>query len=198
MVTNAPAATISDYDPGNKLTITAGLSFAKAGWTLGLDTEGKLIYIDRLAGAPLFRNGKQLTAKGSLSYVGRTIRIDTSVTDIVRLKNRKISNGELLYEDRDSNGNDLRARGKVTVTPFEGLAFFGEAHLKDVTENTYDPGSPLFQGASRLWLYGGGATLRIGNTESLTVRVLHGDGWLNDRADDVKTLNAHVSVRLFF
>jgi 5S rRNA maturation endonuclease (ribonuclease M5) len=72
-----------------------------------------------LAGVPLFRNGKQLTAKGSLSYEGQTIRINVSATEIIRMKNRKITDGVLLFEDRDSNGNDLRARDKVSLTPFE-------------------------------------------------------------------------------
>jgi hypothetical protein len=196
--TYSPDESVSEYDPGNELTLTAGASYASKGWTIGLDAAAKLIYIDRLAGEALFRNGKQMTARGSLSYSGQTLRIDTSVTEIIRMKNRKISDGILLYEDRDSNGNDLRAKGKVSLTPFEGLTVFGEAQLKDVTENSYDAGDPLFLGAARLWSYGGGVSVTLGGTETLTLRVRRGDGWLNDRLDDIKTLNAHVAVRLFF
>jgi hypothetical protein len=78
------------------------------------------------------------------------------------------------------------------------LTVFGEAQLKDVTENGYEEGDDLYQGAARMWTYGGGVSVTLGGTESLTIRVRQGDGWLNNRLDDVKTLHAHVAVRLFF
>ena len=196
--TYAPLATASDYDPGDELTFTTGIGYATGGWTLGLDTAGKLIYVDRLQGAPIFRNGKQFVARGSLSYEGRKLRLDATVTEIARLKNREMIDGALLYEDRDSNGNDLRARGKISLTPLPGITVFGEGEFKDVSENAYDPTSPLFQASARLWAYGGGVSVRLGATEALTIRVIRGEGWLNDRAEDVETLNAHISVRLFF
>ena len=81
-----PFSTVPNYDPGDELTITAGISHTTGGWTLGFDTAGKLIYVDRLGGEPLFRNGKQLVAKGSLSYETRTIRLDATLTETARLK----------------------------------------------------------------------------------------------------------------
>ena len=194
----SPDESVSGYDPGDELTLTTGVSYASKGWTIGLDAAGKLIYIDRLKGEALFRNGKQMTAKGSLSYSGQALRIDASVTEIIRMKNRKISDGLLIYEDRDSNGNDLRAKGKISLTPFEGLTVFGEAQFKDVAENSYDTGDSLFLGAARLWSYGGGVLVTLGGTETLTIRVRRGYGWLNNRQDDTEILNAQVAVRLFF
>jgi hypothetical protein len=194
----SPLATVSDYDPGDELSITSGISYSTGGWTLGLDTAAKLIYVDRLGGAVLFRNGKQITARGSASYRSPKLRAEASITEIARLKNRIIAAGGLLYEDRDSNGNDVRARGKASLTLVEGVSVFAEAQLKDITANDYEPNDPLFMGAARLWSYGGGISVQLGETEKLTVRLLRGDGWISDRLEDVETLNVRVSVRLFF
>jgi hypothetical protein len=195
----APLATVSDYDPGDELTVTAGASYATGGWTLGLDASGKMIRVDRLTGTPVFRNGKQFVGKGSVTYESRMVRLDATLTEIARLKNRAMStDGALLYEDRDSNGNDLRAFGRLSLRPVTGVTVFGEAHYKDITENAYDPTDALFQGAARLWSYGGGVSIKIGSSEALTLRLIRGEGWINDQSEDVETLNARVSFRLFF
>lgn len=193
----APTAATSGYDPGNELTLTAGVSYATGRWTFGLDGSGKLIYVDRLRGAVIFRNGKQLMAHGSATYDSRLVRLEASVTEIVRLKNRVMQDGVLLYEERDSNGNDLRARGKLNLTPMRGLTLFGEGTFKDVSENAYEPSSPLFRASARLWAYGGGASLRVGR-EALTLRVMRGDGWLDDRNENVDAWNARLSFRVHF
>jgi hypothetical protein len=194
----SPLASVSDYDPGDELSITSGISYSTSGWTLGLDTAAKLIYVDRLGGEVLFRNGKQITARGSASYRSPKLRAEASITEIVRLKNRIIAAGGLLYEDRDSNGNDLRARGKASLMLVEGVSVFAEAQLKDITANDYEPNDPLFMGAARLWSCGGGISLQLGDTEKLTVRLLRGNGWISDRLEDLETLNVRLSVRLFF
>tara|TARA_B100000676_G_scaffold283884_1_gene311013 strand:- start:28 stop:954 length:927 start_codon:yes stop_codon:yes gene_type:complete len=193
-----PIAGASDYNPGNELTLTAGFSYASGNWTFGLDTSGHLIYVDRLARTPVFRNGKQIVGRGSIKYESRRIRLTASATEILRLKNREMVDGALLYEDRDSNGNDFRARGNLSLMPFPGITLFAEGDYKDITENAYDAANPLYQGTGRLWAYGGGLSIRLGTTEALTLRLIRGDGWLNDRQEDVETLNARVSVRLFF
>ncbi|MBE82729.1 MAG: hypothetical protein CME21_09215 [Gemmatimonadetes bacterium] len=194
----SPFETAADYDPGDELTVTAGAGYSTGGWTFGLDPNGKLIYVDRISGQPTFRNGKQLMVSGSLNYASRFFKINASITEIARFKNRQLVQGTLLYEMDDSNGNDLRARGYVSLTPFTGISLFGEGEYKDVSKNAYDPTDALFLDAARIWSYGGGLSIQLGKTEALTVRAMRGDGWINDRADDVATWNARVAIRLFF
>ena len=194
----APLENVSNYDPGDESTVTLGATYAVGGWSAGLDLAGTYIRVDREAGQITFRNGKQFVGRGSLAYTSRRLKIEASATEITRFKNLDASTGPLLYEDRDSNGNDFRARGSLRVTPISGWTIFGEATYKDLTKNAYDATDPLFQGAARLWSYGGGLTVQVGKREAMTVRVVRGDGWIRDRAQDVETLNIRVSVRVSF
>lgn len=194
----SPFVGVSDYEPGDEVTVTGGVGYTVGGLTLGADLAGKMIRMDRMGGVIVFRNGKQFTGVGSLLYESRVLRLHATVTEIVRLKDVGTRAGAPLYEASDSNGNDLRADGRLEIRPLEGLTVFGEAHFKNLTENAYDPSDELYHGAARLWAYGGGVSVKIGSTEALTVRVMKGDGWINDRSDDVETLNGRVSVRLYF
>ena len=193
-----PLTTVSDYDPGDEVTVTAGASYVTGKWTFALDASGRMIRVDRLGGTPVFRNGKQFIGKASATYESRALRLDAIVTNIARLKNREMTDGLLLYEDRDSNGNDLRAHGKISLHPMPGVIVFGQADYKSITENAYDTTHSLFQGEARIWSYGGGVSLRLGATEALTLRLIRGEGWTKDRSEHVETLNLRVSVRLFF
>lgn len=196
----SPFVDVSDYDPGDEVTVTGGATYTTGGWTFGGDVSGKMIRVDRVNGTIQFRNGKQFTAGAAVTYESPLLRLDASIIDIVRLKDlaRDDSSGALLYEGKDSNGNDLRARGRLDFRPIRGFTVFAEAEYKGITENAYNPGEMLYQGAARLWAYGGGITVKIGRKEALTARVTRGEGWINDRSQDVETLNARISVRLFF
>lgn len=187
------------YRPGDEATAAVGLSYFNRGWTVSLDVAGTFLFTDRLNGLVIFQNGKQLVSRLAAGYETRLFQITTSVTDIVRYRDRALSQaGHLLYEVRDNNGNDLRASGRIVVTAVPSVTIWGHGHLKAVSENPHPVGDPLHQGSARVYGFGGGATVKVGSAERVDVSVTRYDGWLDEGARDLKGWNARVSLQILF
>ncbi len=134
-----------------------------------------------------------------MRYRVRSFGAALHVVEIARLKDRRLTSaGRLLYEDRDSNGNDLRASAEVSWNPHRVASLFATAHLKDVTANDRDPSDPLFRAGSRIYGYGGGFSLSVGPRERLRVHVQRYEGWTGGGDVDVEAWNVRASLRLGF
>lgn len=194
-----PFETAGRYRPGDEATGAVGLSYFNIGWSVSLDVASTFLFTDRLDGLVIFQNGKQLVSRFAAGYETRLFQITTSVTDIVRYRDRTLSQaGHLLYEVRDNNGNDLRASGRIVVTAVPSVAVWSHGHLKAVSKNPYPVGDPLHQGSARLYGFGGGATIKVGSAERVDVSVTRYGGWLDEGARNLHGWNARLSIQILF
>lgn len=195
-----PFESEGDYQPGDEATFATGLSYSDAAWQLSLDITGTFLFTDRVDGLVVFQNGKQVVAQGGFRYETRQMRLTLEATEIFRFKDRQLSlsgpaAGHLLFGDK--NRNDFRASGHLAWNPAPTLSVFGSGDVKMVA-NTNDADGNVVRSSARLYGYGGGLSLQVGNTEHLDLALTRYDGWIEEGARDVEGWNVRVNVRLLF
>jgi len=142
-----PLEGASTYKPGDEITGLIGVDYSYRQWIFQVNTAASFYKVDRQGGAIIFRNGKQILLHTGIFYVGRILRMQAELIEIARLKNLNISNlGHLLYETRDSNGNDLRAHCELSLTPIPQFTIFATGYVKHLTATAHPQTTPLYQG----------------------------------------------------
>ena len=146
----------------------------------------------------VFRDGKQILFQMGLLYTGRSVRLKAEAYEIIRFKNKDLTNGALLYETRDSNGNDLRVRVEASWTPVSFVTLYGLGNYKHTTHNAYAPGSPLYQGDAHLLEGGGGIALSFSPKHHLSIRLTRLTGRAEDDAVRLSAQNIRGELSLLF
>jgi hypothetical protein len=151
-----------EYQPGMRVVGTAGIGreWSNRGH-IGLDVLVIYSTDDKVEGSPVFGDGLQLDlrlvarrdfTKGGVEAMARFIQ---------RGKNRhKGSSLDLISEQRNTNGNDLRFRCSARHALIGKLQGWASFDTKMLMANGYAIEDPLYENASRI--YGAGAGLDLG------------------------------------
>jgi hypothetical protein len=139
-----------------------------------------------------------MLVQAGLHYHGWSLHLGADVIEIVRFKNQEMTDLGLLYEVRDSNGNDLRVALEADWTPARFLTLFARGHLKHLSPNDHPVGDPLHQGRARLWGGGGGASVSLGGRVHLVLRADRWEGSAEDGAVQLTALNLRGTLTLEF
>ena len=189
-----PLAGATTYKPGDEVSGLIGIDYTYKRWIFQLNAAGSFYKMDRQGGTIAFRNGKQFLFQTGIFYMGRVFRLQAQLFEITRLKNLNISNGHPLYETRDSNGNDLRARFEASLTPVRPFTLFIIGNAKYLTSNAHTPGTALYRGDAHLLEGGGGFSLSLGTTQ-LSVRATQLTGKTEDNTVKLSAFNIRAALR---
>jgi len=192
----SPLAGVDGYRSGDEVSVALGVDYAWRRWVLRLGAAGWLQAADRLGGEAVFQNGKRALVQVRVHYEGRSFRLEAEASEILRLKNRVLSDGTLLYETRDSNGNDLRVHLGAGWSPHRFVTLHGSARLKQLTANAYQPGDPLYQGRARVWGGGAGLSFALADRGRLLFHYSRLEGSAADRTELFTSSESRISLRL--
>lgn len=193
-----PIAGVVKYKPGDEISGSVGFDYTYDRFVYRISAVGTYYLTDRQDGLVVFRNGKQLLLQGEMHYTGRLVRLKAEVSEMARLKNQALSNGRFLFETRDSNGNDFRARLESSLTPTSFITLFATGYFKHLTSNAHPPGSPLYQGNAHLIEGGGGIALSFGPTYHLVIQGTRLTGKAEDGAVHLSAFNARAGLSVIF
>lgn len=193
-----PIAGVVNYKPGDEISGSVGFDYTYDRFVYRLSARGAYYLTDRQEGLVVFRNGKQLLLQSEMRYTGRYFRLKVELSELARLKNQELSNGRFLFETRDSNGNDFRARLEASLTPTSFITLFATGYFKHLTSNAHPPGSPLYQGGAHLLEGGGGIALSIGPAYHLVLQGTRLTGKAEDGAVALSAFNARAGLSIAF
>lgn len=192
-----PFAGVINYKPGDEISGSIGFDYTYGAFVYRVSAAGTYFLTDRQNKTVVFQNGKQILFQGSILYTGDRFRAKAEITEMARLKNRNMSNGTLLYESRDSNGNDLRARLEASWTPSRFVTLYTTGYAKHLTANAHDPTSPLYQGEAYLVEGGGGLAFSIGSYH-INVGATKLTGKAEDKSMDLSAFNVRCAFKAEF
>ena len=195
--TYTPIPGVTAYKPGDEVSGLVGVDYTYRQWIFQFNAAGSFYKVDRQGGAIAFRNGKQVLLQTGVFYMGRSFRLQAQLFEIARLKNLTITNGRLLYEIRDSNGNDLRARFEASLTPVRQVTLFVIGNAKHLTANAHAPGTALYRGDAHLLEGGGGLSLSLG-TAQLSLRATRLTGKTEDNTVKLSAFNIRTALAIAF
>lgn len=193
-----PVKGIAQYKPGDELSASAGFDYSYDRFVYRFSAVGTYYLTDRQDGLVVFRNGKQLLLQAEMRYASRRFKFKAELAEIARLKNQALSDGRFLFEIRDSNGNDFRARLESSLTPASFITFFATGYFKHLTSNAHPPGSPLYQGSAHLFEGGGGIALSFGSAYHIALQGARLTGKAEDGAVDLSAFNARAALSVRF
>jgi len=193
-----PVSGIRNYNPGDEIAGSVGLDYTHGSWIVRTSATGTYHRSDRQDGVAVFRNGKQIMFQLGLLYTGRLVRLEAEAYEIVRLKNKDLTNGAFLYEARDSNGNDIHIRAKASWSLASFVTLHSLGDFKHITHNAHALGTPLYQGDAHLLEGGGGVALSFGPNHHLSVRATRLTGKAEDNTANLSALNIRGELSVLF
>ncbi len=155
-----------EYQPGLRVVGTVGLH---RDWPhrghLGADLITVYSADDKVDGLAVFGDGIQFDIRAAGSRMSTRGRIEAALRFIARGKNRRFDagNADLVRERNNTNGNDLRANLALHHVLAGRLQGWVTIDAKILAANEYGLGSPLYEGASRIYGFGGGIDLGFGS-----------------------------------
>jgi hypothetical protein len=187
-----------DYDPGDEVTGSAGIDYTRGAWNVALDLSGTFPFTDRADGLVVYQNGKQATIRAGLAFHSRQIRASATLAGLFRYKDRRLVDGLILFEERHSHGEDLRAGADIAWSPHSAFTIMATGHAKSRGQNSHLSIDPDYEPAARIYSYGGGMSLRVGPHERLHLQAQRQTGWTDGGATSLRMISARASVTTQF
>ena len=146
-----------DYKPGNQLRLGGFGSFNNDQLLGSMSMVYYLFSDDELDGDPVFRDGGMLDLKLQFGYVHSNVVTVLGFREIIRAKDKRIEDNQLVTEEEKSHGAESRVYLQSELTLNERLALKGLINYKHVAANGYDDSSLRSLGASNYLGLGLGA-----------------------------------------
>lgn len=174
-----PYADADDYRPGARMIATVG---ADRRWDNNNALSTDIVFIkagdDEADGVPIFRNGMRIDLRGQGQLVFGNLTVEGALRFIVRARDDRAQpgNAALIRETHNTNGSDMRLRISPSMPFGRSVTGWLSYDTRILAANQYAANDELFEGAARIYGFGGGADIRLNPhaTAGIGVRIWRG------------------------